>query len=535
MKVRLLAAVIGLLVAGCVAERPAPVVSQAAPVKAAEAQESIVLFEHLVSTVRRYHVFSSNTEKNLGKSWEDDLPRLRDQFRRATTERALTTALFHFVNSLHDAHCQFHPKERGERLGLSLTVGAERVDDQIRFYVDRVNDPELAKTFAPGDVVVSIDGVPAGELLRANDLASNMNSWDNIARSVATYLTRRSSYATTVTPGTTSSWRVRPRRGGPEKSATLHWRQTDSAGEGADFALDYDNADCANADPADYGGGYRLTARGYRACIYTSTEPRYRDYPVVRHVSFMYDQLHGVEVDHQIIGKALAALPNAKGIVLDLQDNGGGMNPNFFLDWWADKPYVDRETHVVLADELLHRQPGGPHVNYMNKAIRRWYEDALRAKNAKQRFSPPRPFMCQPDTCNWDNVYRPRHRVTTLPVALLVGPSCASSCDSFAWQFDRSDLGPIVGRRPAAGFTVHRASFEVVPKPGALSIGSFDLAASYDTAPGDADSLEGRAITLDVPIDRTFENRATYDKLLVDGAIGALERRPHTPAAIADR
>src|SRR5690606_2215551 len=42
-------------------------------------------FDALVAMVRRYHVFAPQTEKNLGKKWDDDLPRLRAEFLAAKT------------------------------------------------------------------------------------------------------------------------------------------------------------------------------------------------------------------------------------------------------------------------------------------------------------------------------------------------------------------------------------------------------------------------------------------------------------------
>ena len=64
-------------------------------------------FDALVVMVRRYHVFAPQTEKNLGKRWDDDLPRLRAEFLAAMTPEALQVALWHFGNSLHDVLCQY--------------------------------------------------------------------------------------------------------------------------------------------------------------------------------------------------------------------------------------------------------------------------------------------------------------------------------------------------------------------------------------------------------------------------------------------
>ncbi len=484
-------------------------------------EEALALFDKLVGMVRRYHLFAPQTEKNLGKRWDDYLPRLRAEFAAAKDPDALTVAVWHFGNSLHDVHCQFRPKDRGDRLRLGFRVGVEKQGTGFQFYVERVSDDALKKTLAPGDIVVSVDGVPSSRLLEENELSSNMNSSDNVALEVATFLTSRRTSNTLVRPGVTSSWVVQPRAGGETKPFTAKWKKSSNDDDG-DFALDYENKDCVNADPKDYGP-YTMTARGYRVCIYTSTAPKYRDYPIVRQVTFRYDEIpHGPLADYDLIHSTLAKA-KPRGVILDVQDNGGGINPNIFLEWWTDKPYTDTSTRMLLDDVLLRDDKGEAHISSINDAVKNWYAGELKQRAPEQRISSPRPFMCKPNTCTWENRYAPKHRVTPAPVALLLGPGCASSCDAVAWHFDKDSIGPIVGRAPMAGFTTHRARFDVVSREGQPPLGSIDFAISYDTPPGGTESIEGTYVNIDVPIARTFENFGRYDALLVDGAIHALQ------------
>ena len=484
-------------------------------------ENGTALFEKLVAMVRRYHVFAPQTEKNLGKRWDDYLPRLGAEFAAARDPAALTVALWHFGNSLHDVHCQFRPKDRGDRLRLGFRVGVEKQGSGFQFYVERVSDAGLKKTLSPGDLIVSVDGVPSSRLLDEYELSSNMNSFDNISLDVAAFLTSRRTSNTLLRPGVTSSWVVQPRAGGDAKAFTATWKKSKQDDDG-DFAIDYENQDCVSSDPKDYGP-YKLTARGYRVCIYTSTEPTYRDYPIVRQVSFRYDEFpHGPLADYQLI-RSTFDRAKPKGVLLDVQDNGGGMNPNIFLEWWTDTPYTDTSTRMLLDESLLQDKKGEAHISSLNEAIQDWYVGELKQRAPGQRISSPRPFMCKPKTCTWENRYVPKHRVTSAPVALLLGPGCASSCDAVAWHFDKDNIGPIVGRAPMAGFTTHRARFDVVSSAGHPPLGSIDFAISYDTPPDGTESIEGTYVNIDVPIARTFENIARYDRLLVDGAIHALQ------------
>ncbi len=482
------------------------------------------IYRNLVALVRRYHLFSPVTERNLGKRWDDALPRLEAEFADAHEPTSLVAALWHFGNSLHDVHCQFRPINRGERLRLGLSVEAEATETTppgFRFYVERVTDEALKGNVSPGDLVVRADGVSAEDFMSVFEFVSNMNAPERIAGDVAHALTVRRTSLSSVRAGETSSWVVRPRAGGIEKSFVAAWRSDAPRDEPS---IDYTATTCAGAEARDYGP-YSLTSRGSRLCIYTSTVSGYRNYPIVRLVSFQYDYASGsIAADHELLVAALGQV-RPSGVVLDLQDNSGGLDPNVFLDWWAPAPYIDSETRMLLDETLLSGGAGSPQVSDMGSSIEAWYREELRARKPGARLSSPRPFMCKANTCQWNNMYTPSHRVSRAPLALVVGPGCASSCDAFAWHFARDRIGPVVGREPMAGFTTHRARFPVAVSPSAPPVGMIDFAVSYDTAPGSEESLEGSPLPLDVRLPRRFENSARYHALLIDAAIRALAAR----------
>jgi hypothetical protein len=120
----------------------------------------------------------------------------------------------------------------------------------------------------------------------------------------------------------------------------------------------------------------------------------------------------------------------------------------------------------------------------------------------------------------------PADQVTTRPVALLVGPRCASSCDDLATAFASDGLGPVVGRQTAHILTTTRLPLPVVDEEGS-SLGTLQVALSYSTRGEDPRSVEGAPLKLTKTLPRRFAERANDDALHVDAAIEALQAWSH--------
>jgi C-terminal processing protease CtpA/Prc len=497
--------------------------------------ERKTLFAELVSRVHEIHVFSKHTKENLGIDWDkDEAPALEKEFDAADTKDKLQVALTHFVNSLHDMHCRYRPPSRGSVVRLRFKVRPEwkaAVDGRAagpEFYVTEVFDKTLK--IEPGDIVESIDGVASGQLLRANRNVTSMNNWPQIALGVARTLTYRRTSEWLTRDGDATRWVLRSRSTGDVKTLDLTWKEKKDENLPDDSWVDYANADCGQTDPATYEG-YTLAGRGAHYCLYVANKAPRAFYPIVRQVSFHYFEEEGPQVflaDHDSLALRLSLVKNAKGVILDMRDNGGGNDPNSFVDWWAPaRPYTDtftvmRRTKLVpdtkALDELVQNTPD---------AVMGFYEACLKAApKAPAGFCQRRPFMCKPKSCDWDNKFTPSHQVTKLPVALVTGPGCGSSCDAFALTWKRNKFGPIVGMPSMAGFTTNRYR---APIPARIPLGTFDLAFSYDVT-DDGEEVEGKAIEPDVRVPETWENHAHYDTAIADAAIAALSRSesPHS-------
>lgn len=505
--------VLAVFLAGCGAAAP---VASHAPIAPAKKEPS--LFETLVADVRAHHVFSEQTQKNLGRRWEDALPGLEREFAEAKTDAALTVALSHFVSSLHDAHCSFDADEPGKTIALSIRADVEWKDGKPRFYVSRVDDANKDRV-APGDSIRSVDGIAAGDLVSQFVDLSRQNNVRSVALDIAEYLTRRRTTAWLTAEGDVSRWVVASTKTHADETLTLAWRRASRHDAFDEFAIDYERPWCSTLAARDYGP-YELTVRGMNFCVYASQVEPYKSHPIVRQFSFMYlsseDDIehaqHRVRADHDLLARELARLA-PKGVLLDLRDNRGGNDPNWFMDWYASGPYVDRFVLERLAPDLdTPEKLAAVGANHAKE-----YLKELRDRTPDQTFMKPRPFFCKGDDCGWDNRYVPAHRVTKAPVALIVGPRCVSACDSIAQLFAENRFGPLVGEPTAAAYTTNRIRRPIIVH--GKELGTMHLAFTREISGKTREPIEAVPLAIDVPIDRTFDNASTYDKLLVDAAI----------------
>ncbi|MGZ3454058.1 MAG: S41 family peptidase [Polyangiales bacterium] len=497
--------------APCPTASVAPSASVAAPPVFPDATARRVLLRELVADIRRLHVFAPQTAKNLGRTFDDDLPEIEREIAAADSKAKLQTALRHLGFALHDSHASYIAVGRESWVALPLRFGATWDGSAARFYVSRVVDPKAVADVQVGDVLVSVDGVPAAELLKRHALESPGTNWRTIGWDVARHLAVRDGAS-----GETQL--VLADAKGKSRTLVVSWRPIEDEGWD-DFAVGYAKDDCLGRPAVDYGSNYTLTAVGRGFCLYVSTEPKHRRYPVVRYVSFFYgavaeDPRSQVRADHDSLRSHLAQVAGLEGILLDLRDNHGGNNANWFLDMFAPGPYVDHffriPAHPELTDALL--EP-----TTLRGSRRERYLSAV--SKGGDVVMPPR---CRNGSCDWDNRYVPLHRVADVPTALISGGTCGSSCDVFAQIFDEYDFGPLVGETMAAGYPGVRYRREVRTKEGEL-LGALTLMFGLDVSGKSKQELEGVPLHIDVPLARTIENLGRYDAMLADASIKALQ------------
>jgi hypothetical protein len=515
---------LAIVVAGCspppqrapaVKPPPPPAVVARSPPPAAPRYAKT--FDELVAQIERDHVFAPAFARDVGHDWHADLPRLRDELVHARDRAEALVALYHLQNSLRDGHCYLDPpagmRRDVLRLPVELWSGGTLAAPDVR--VVRVADPALAG-IAAGDAVAGVDGTPVAAWLAAHPFETRATApgralaetVGRIARVELPWSAIRDGDARTLTvihDGAPHDVALRFGRGGP-------------GGPGGGPDLDHPPAmaqvDCG---PIDYGD-YALAGVGINACVYLPKRATRPKIAIVHYVSFLYQldepgrTLRAVKADHDLLVRDLRG---ADGVVLDLHENNGGNNPFMFLGWFTTGPW-DHPRIVIKVDPALDK----------SVVERTFFDDrdvaGYEAAQAARQPTYASRFLCNREPCT--HVTAPAsERVTTAPVALVVGPACASSCDTFALTWSAFKLGPVVGKQPVHAYTVIRLPIPVAG-PDREDLGTFRVALSQSEI-RDGTSIEGEPIALDWEAPDTFETRGSWVRAAVDEAAKRLGRR----------
>jgi hypothetical protein len=210
---------------------------------------------------------------------------------------------------------------------------------------------------------------------------------------------------------------------------------------------------------------------------------------------------------------------------VDLRDNVGGNQPEWFLDWYAPAPYADMFTTLRILPELDDAKFRERVANF-DDDFYAWYRRAAAGRPVGSEIR--RAFQCATPGCDGDNRWVPSHRIVDAPVALLVGPECGSSCAHFAHVFDENDFGPLVGAPSSSGYTDLRLAYSVQLKSG-RELGTIGLALSINTSGKTGEPLEGAEVHVDYPVEAPLDGARSNDDVLVDTAIRALQGAKRSP------
>jgi hypothetical protein len=484
------------------------------------------VFDDLAAKVEKNHVFATGQRAR----WDGWRASLRAEFAAATSREETLVALKHMQNALGDRHCYLTPPTdlRPTRFSLGFDVFSEVIGNRTSVRIARILEPALAAgndAIAVGDEVVAVDGLATNEWLAARP-------WESSSLNPTMEREERANTIVMAYPPWSAAKKgslrtLRFKRGAQEFVRQLTfirpstWDSSDE--KSLDDAPPIATIGCRNDKTAPYTD-FDLAAVGTNVCVYRpkakSTSGR-NDTRLVRYVSFYYDAnghdddaMRAVRADHEFLQRELRA---AKAVVLDLHENHGGNNPFVFLSWFANKPWDHQQVHARVS------------ADFSEDEIRRFlwsdaeriaqYNQALKAGGNEIEW----PFLCPKDsrkpgetTCVAKGP-RSTELVTRARVALVTGPECTSSCDSFTSDWATFEMGPVVGLQPGHGYTTTRHGYPVTA-PDGRDLGVFRIALSWEAYPRTGKPLEGAEIKLDWEAPYTFETRETWVDLAVKEA-----------------
>lgn len=185
----------------------------------------------------------------------------------------------------------------------------------------------------------------------------------------------------------------------------------------------------------------------------------------------------------------LPQILKAKGLILDVRDNGGGSGGNGFdiLTWLSDKPVPLPMTYSLQ------------------------YVPAYRA------WLGPAAVWTSPD--DPDNTWsKPRTQHFTGPVAVLIGPRTFSAAEDFVVSFEAMHRGVLVGE-PTAGSTGQPLVFDL---PGG---GSARICTLRETFP-DGRTFVGKGIAPQIEVTPTIADLRAGRDAAIAAAVKAIGNQP---------
>jgi hypothetical protein len=440
------------------------------------------------------------------------LPALEREVLEARGRDGLLLALCHLSNDLRDGHLTFSPcpgaKGPTGRLVLPIAFALAGSNEAPHFIVTQA---ERASGVAPGDVLLSYDGVTSEGLLEHFRFELSGAHVGVRLEQLTEFLHWRYSFGQQDLAGISVA--VKVRHGAGFVSAEPQFAVADPP------AVAVPSPRACPARSRDYAEKYELVDVGAHVCLYRASRPPFEQYPIVRQLSFLY-AAEELATDHTRVQAFLAQTPRVAGVLLDLRDNGGGIAAEHFLPWYSSDEYRSASEWVHLQGELDDR----------GRLLRALRSDAA-VDEYLRRAAGGNGWWVRPFDCDHGDCQRARaaglSRVSAAPVALLLGPGCRSSCDTFAAIWTRERFGPAIGTAPAAMYTSLRYPLGVAL--GDEYLGDFEIALCGLRFNDGEPWLEGRPLHIDTFVEPRWPQQS-YDAQLLHAAVQALGSQPNDSA-----
>lgn len=475
-------------------------------------KEKINIYNEIMKNIETYHLFNNKTIENLGFDYKKSLKDIKKYFSDAKTEKDLMIATAFLINNLHNPHCYFYPNEQVDLFYSGIVFGVEIIDGKEQFYISTVEDKTIKAN--EGDILLSVDNIKADEFFTKYHFYSNKNNKKGVLLDIAKTLT----VSKFVNSDDKQLFKFKSRKSKEIYDVQIIWKVKE---KNYSNDINVNNHQCKSFK--DYENTkYTLTAFGNNFCFFTSTEDKYKNYPVIKFYSFMYsgnDFPNNMILDYTLLKKYLSEIKDIKGLIIDLRENSGGNNPNWFLSWFALGKYKDFYVTIPYNSALntVEKIKKLKLTGWNNKKYND-YINSFKNKKSNEKFYGPVQFF---ETKTNDNTYEPENLLLKTNIALLTSQKCVSSCDHFVYIFHENKFGITVGEPTAAGFTSYRAEFNL--SVNKKNLGSYYLAFSNDFSGKTNKETESDLINIDYPLEKTFENQNNYLQMLIDSAVNNIK------------
>jgi len=370
--------------------------------------------------------------------WNKTYMAYLDKVMAAETTRDYYRVLMQLAPLLHDGHTNIYPpRELIDEFDAAPPVATALVEGKV--IVLRVDSPALARQLQVGDEIVAVDGMPVRDYAEHN---------------VAPFVSASTSQ---------------------DRDVRLYSYQFLSGAAATPVRLRVRSASQVERDEMVTRSGYTDVSRNDTGGVRM----------LAGNVAYLAVTQFENDAAVKAFEQALPQIMQAKGLIIDVRDNGGGSSHFGYaiLSYLSRKPLVTSASDERAGEAVMRAQGG---------AVIRWAP------------MPSYPYI------------RKHEQVYSGPVAVLTGPKTFSAGEDFVLAFELMKRGKIIGRA-TAGSTGQPLMFGL---PGG---GMARVCVKRDTYP-DGRAFVGKGIAPDIEVAPTVADVRSGRDAALERALAELKR-----------
>jgi hypothetical protein len=484
------------------------------------------IFFSFVEEIKKTQIVSSLGLKRLNTTWDEELNKVQSLFMRAQTKYDVYYALLALQRSFHDGHSYLIAED------LVPPKSVVAVPIQFKSLFDGKNwvyvvTESLIPEVPKGGILTAIENKSVLDLENEYITWNRNSSRDSLRGSFAEWITSRNS-RNTPTPKVGDKINLKlilPKNKNIQSieltwqnHASLVWPQREVTSCGKPLPNDNDYKDL------------KLDFVGINYCVYASPLKHIK---IVRYFSFYYffenpadlwnriskvsykirslnpnqtDDYGIAKYDQKMLIQWLQ-IKQPQKVYLDLRENDGG---GLFYDLpsaFASKPFRTTTLKLWLGPTIKNNPDLLSKMRTPSHAQLEIYKNSLK-ENSENDFSKEVPFFCVTPQCDLsESMIKPTSELKKIPLIIISGPKCFSSCDQTVAIFKTNGIGQLAGMPPAAGSSPSRIRTRF--KLANEIVFEMELTPVLTMLPN-GEPLEGNTLTVDYPFLLSLENEKNY-------------------------